>query len=637
MLVLSCSNITKTFIIDTILDSLSFTVEDGDKIGVIGLNGCGKTTLFNILNGDIQQDSGDIYVQRDMKIGYLKQHINLESEKTVFNECLEVFIPLIKMEEKIRNLEKEISIEGANGETERLVSLMDEYAHLSEKFTSLNGYGYKSEIKGVLKGLGFCDDDFEKQVTILSGGQKSRLSLAKLLLEKPDILLLDEPTNHLDIDAIEWLEKFLKDYKGASLIISHDRYFLDNVVNRIFHIENLKLNIYNTNYTNFMSRRKKELELYKKHFEDQQKEIKRQEEIIQRFKAYGSERYYGLAQSRQKMLDKMKLLPKPQSDQKKARIRFEPKIKSGRDVLLIESLEKSFGDFKLLKDINFSIYRGEKVGLIGANGIGKTTLFKIILGQIPKDDGKITIGHHVVTGYFDQEMTKLNQNKTIIDEIWDENPTFDHYQIRTILSQFMFIGDDIFKEISDLSGGEKGRLALLKLMLSKANFLLMDEPTNHLDIDSKEVLEEAILDYEGTLFVISHDRYFLNRVANKVIELTPGGIKEYLGNYDYYLEKKNETLYIEDENDGKTKTQIKLEKKKEKELLQEERLKRKEISIVEQKIADKETSLKKMDELLCDPTIYDNPEKIVELTKEREIIQSDINVLYEQWIALTEG
>lgn len=637
MLVLSCSNITKTFIIDTILDSLSFTVEDGDKIGVIGLNGCGKTTLFNILNGDIQQDSGDIYVQRDMKIGYLKQHINLESEKTVFNECLEVFIPLIKMEEKIRNLEKEISIEGANGETERLVSLMDEYAHLSEKFTSLNGYGYKSEIKGVLKGLGFCDDDFEKQVTILSGGQKSRLSLAKLLLEKPDILLLDEPTNHLDIDAIEWLEKFLKDYKGASLIISHDRYFLDNVVNRIFHIENLKLNIYNTNYTNFMSRRKKELELYKKHFEDQQKEIKRQEEIIQRYKAYGSERYYGLAQSRQKMLDKMKLLPKPQSDQKKARIRFEPKIKSGRDVLLIESLEKSFGDFKLLKDINFSIYRGEKVGLIGANGIGKTTLFKIILGQIPKDDGKITIGHHVVTGYFDQEMTKLNQNKTIIDEIWDENPTFDHYQIRTILSQFMFIGDDIFKEISDLSGGEKGRLALLKLMLSKANFLLMDEPTNHLDIDSKEVLEEAILDYEGTLFVISHDRYFLNRVANKVIELTPGGIKEYLGNYDYYLEKKNETLYIEDENDGKTKTQIKLEKKKEKELLQEERLKRKEISIVEQKIADKETSLKKMDELLCDPTIYDNPEKIVELTKEREIIQSDINVLYEQWIALTEG
>ena len=637
MLVLSCSNITKTFVIDTILDSLSFTVEDGDKIGVIGLNGSGKTTLFNILNGDIQQDSGEIYIQRDMKVGYLKQHINLESNKTVFDECLEVFIPLIKMEKNIRNLEQEISIEGANGETEKLATLMDEYAHLSEKFLSLNGYGYKSEIKGVLKGLGFNDEDFEKQVNILSGGQKSRLSLAKLLLEKPDILLLDEPTNHLDIDAIEWLEKFLKDYKGAALIISHDRYFLDNIVNRIFHIENLKLNIYNTNYTNFMTRRKKELEIYKKHFEDQQKEIKRQEEIIQRFKAYGGERYYGLAQSRQRMLDKMKVLSKPQGDQKKTKIRFEPKIKSGRDVLQVEAVEKSFGDFKLLRDINFNIYRGEKVGLIGANGIGKTTLFKIILGQIAKDDGKITIGHHVVSGYFDQEMTKLNQDKTIIDEIWDENPTFDHYHIRTILSQFMFIGDDIFKEISALSGGEKGRLALLKLMLSKANFLLMDEPTNHLDIDSKEVLEEAILDYEGTLFVISHDRYFLNKIANKVLELTSEGIKEYLGNYDYYLEKKNETLYVEDEEDGKTKTQIKLEKRKEKELLQEERLKRKEISLLEQKISDKEISLEELDELLCNPTIYDNPEKIVELTKQREVIQFHINELYEQWISLTEG
>ena len=433
------------------------------------------------------------------------------------------------------------------------------------------------------------------------------------------------------------MEKFLKDYKGAALIISHDRYFLDNIVNRIFHIENLKLNIYNTNYTNFMTRRKKELEIYKKHFEDQQKEIKRQEEIIQRFKAYGGERYYGLAQSRQRMLDKMKVLSKPQGDQKKTKIRFEPKIKSGRDVLQVEAVEKSFGDFKLLRDINFNIYRGEKVGLIGANGIGKTTLFKIILGQIAKDDGKITIGHHVVSGYFDQEMTKLNQDKTIIDEIWDENPTFDHYHIRTILSQFMFIGDDIFKEISALSGGEKGRLALLKLMLSKANFLLMDEPTNHLDIDSKEVLEEAILDYEGTLFVISHDRYFLNKIANKVLELTSEGIKEYLGNYDYYLEKKNETLYVEDEEDGKTKTQIKLEKRKEKELLQEERLKRKEISLLEQKISDKEISLEELDELLCNPTIYDNPEKIVELTKQREVIQFHINELYEQWISLTEG
>ncbi|MDR7856854.1 ABC-F family ATP-binding cassette domain-containing protein [Tissierella sp.] len=637
MLVLSCSNITKSYIIETILDSLSFTVEDGDKIGVIGLNGSGKTTLFNILAGEITQDSGEIYIQKGMKIGYLKQHTKIESEKNIFDECLEVFESLIKMEERLRSFEHEISIEGEKGESEILTTLMDEYASLSEKFVSLNGYGYKSEIRGILKGLGFKDEDFDKEVNILSGGQKSRLSLAKLLLEKPNILLLDEPTNHLDIDAISWLEKFLKDYKGASLIISHDRYFLDNVANRIFHIENLKLNIYNTNYTNFMIRRKKDMEIYKKHFEDQQREIKRQEEIIQRFKAYGGERYHGLAQSRQKMLDKMKLLAKPTGDQKRSRIKFEPKIKSGRDVLKVENLEKTFGELRLLDNINFNIYRGEKVGLIGANGIGKTTLFKIVLGQIEKDAGKIEIGHHVVSGYFDQEMSKLNLNKTIIDEIWDENPTFDYYQIRTILSQFMFIGDDIFKEISDLSGGEKGRLSLMKLMLSNANLLLMDEPTNHLDIDSKEVLEEAILDYEGTLFVISHDRYFLNRVSTKILELTKEGIKEYLGNYDYYIEKKNEVLYEEDEDDGKTKTQIKMEKKKEKEILKEEKSKRKEIINLEEKISEKEIELEDIDKELCDPSIYETPEKIVELTKKREDIQNNLDKLYNEWISLTEA
>ncbi|NLV89127.1 MAG: ABC-F family ATP-binding cassette domain-containing protein [Tissierellia bacterium] len=635
MLVLSCSNIRKTYITDTILDGISFTVENGDKIGVIGLNGSGKTTLFNILSGEVELDSGDIYVQKDIKIGYLKQHTKIESNKTIFDECLEVLTPLINMEKELRNLEDEISIESQKGETQRLKTLMNEYAHLSEKFLALNGYGYKSEIKGVLKGLGFAEDDFDKEVNILSGGQKSRLSLAKLLLEKPDILLLDEPTNHLDIEAISWLEKFLKEYKGAALIISHDRYFLDNVVNRIFHIENQKMKIYNTNYTDFMVRRKKELEIYKKHFEDQQREIKRQEEIIARFKSYGGEKYHRLAQSRQKLLDKMKVLPKP-TDSMKARIRFEPKIKSGRDVLKVENLGKSFGDFRLLRDINFSIYRGEKVGLIGANGIGKTTLFKIVLNQIPKDEGDIIIGHHVVPGYFDQEMSRLNLDKTVIDEIWDENPSFDHYKIRTILSQFMFIGDDIFKEISSLSGGEKARLSLLKLMLSNANFLLMDEPTNHLDIDSKEVLEEALLDYDGTVFVISHDRYFLNRVADKILELTEEGIKEYLGNYDYYLEKKNEVIDEEDEDSGKTKTQIKLERKKERELLQEERNRKREIAELEKRIAETELKLDELDQLLCDPEIYETPEKIVEITRNREEIQLTLDDLYSRWIMLTD-
>ena len=634
MPILSCSNLMKSYVVDTIFENISFNVEEGDKIGVIGLNGAGKTTLFNILSSELNKDSGEIYVQRDLKIGYLKQHVNITSDNTVFQECLEVFQYLIDMEENLRVLEQKISIEGNKGDSNILNSLMDEYGSLSEEFSNLNGYGYKSEIKGILKGVGFSDDDMDKDVNILSGGQKSRLSLAKLLLTKPNLLLLDEPTNHLDIDAISWLERFLKEYRGATLIISHDRYFLDNIVNRIFHLENKNLTIYNTNYTKFMIQRKRDLDLLKKKYEDQQKEIKRQEEIITRFMNYGGSRYIKQAQSRQKLLDKMKVINK-QITSKKTRIRFEPKIKSGRDVLRVEEIKKSFGNFKLLNDINFNIYRGERVGLIGPNGIGKTTLFKIILGTLSRDDGNIVIGHHVVPGYFDQEMTKLNFDKTIIDEIWDENPSLDYFDIRTILSQFLFIGDDIFKEINDLSGGEKARVALIKLILSQANFLLMDEPTNHLDIDSKEVLEDALLDYEGTLFVISHDRYFLNRVTNKILELTEEGINEFLGNYDYYLEKKNETFYEEDEENNKTKTQIKLERKKEKEIIAEERNRKKKISELEVKIAESEKELKNIDNELCKPEIYEDHEKIVELSRIREDIENNLNRLYEDWMKLT--
>jgi len=634
MIVLSCKNVSKAYVVDDILKDITFTVEDGDKIGLIGLNGSGKTTLFNILAGEVSKDSGDIYVQKDMKIGYLKQHSNMEGNSTVFNKCLEVFEPLILMEKELRKLEQEIGIEGAKANSEKLNPLMDEYAHLLEEFNNLNGYGFKSEIKGVLKGLGFNDEDMEKEIHVLSGGQKARLSLAKLLLEKPDLLLLDEPTNHLDIEAINWLENYLKDYKGAALIISHDRYFLDNVVTKIFHLENLNIKMYNTNYSKYMGQRKKDLELLKKKYEDQQKEIKRQEEIIKRFSNYGGQRYIKQAQSRQKMLDKMKILNRP-LDPKKAKIKFEPKIKSGREVLKVEGVGKYFGDYKLMEDIGFAVYRGEKVGLIGPNGIGKTTLFKMILGQIPYDAGNITIGQHVHIGYFDQEQTRLNLNKTVMDEIWDDNPTLDHYQIRSILSRFLFVGDDIFKEVEELSGGERGRLALLKMMLSDANFLLMDEPTNHLDIDSKEVLEDAILDYEGTLFVISHDRYFLNRVTNKILELTKEGIKEYLGNYDYYLEKKNE-ITIEEDEDFKTKTQIKLERKKEREKQELERKRKNEILNLEKKIEEKEINIKELDQILCDPKVYDEPDKIIELSQKREALELDLDSLYDEWLILTE-
>lgn len=636
MSVLSCKDLEKTYVIDTILEDINFNLEYGDRVGLIGLNGSGKTTLFNILAGDLEKDKGHIFVQKDVKIGYLKQHIKIDSEKTIFEDCLEVFKDLIKMEKNLRILEEKIALTSEDEDSSILEKNMASYGNLSEKFIALNGYGYKSDIRGVLIGLGFNEEDFDKEVKLLSGGQKSRLSLAKLLLENPDILLLDEPTNHLDIEAINWLEKFLKDYRGATLIISHDRFFLDNVVNRIFLLENKTITIYNSNYTKFMDRRKKDLEILKSQYENQQKELKRQEEIVGRFMNYGGARYIKQAQSRQKLIDRIKHLDKPVTDSK-TRIKFEPKLKSGRDVLLVEGLEKTFDDFKLLENIDLEVYRGERVGLIGANGVGKTTLFKMILGQVEKDSGQIKVGHKVNFGYFDQEMEKLHSQKTIIDEVWDRNPKLDYYDIRKILSQFLFVGDDIFKEVNDLSGGEKARLSLLDLMLSNANFLLMDEPTNHLDIDSKEILEDALLDYSGTLFVISHDRYFLNRVCDKILELTADGVNEYLGNYNYYLEKKKEaSLKEEDKKEEKTKTQIKLDRKKERQLELEEKLRKEEISSIEKLISQEEAALEEIDGKLCDKEIYEDPDMILKLTKDRESIAARLEQLYEEWILVGE-
>lgn len=635
MPVLTVQNISKSYVVDPIIENISFMVEHGDKIGVVGLNGTGKTTLFQIISGKLAQDSGQVTLQRELRMGYLEQQTKIDSDLTLFDECLTVFEDLITMEKRLREMENEIATK-SEMDPDELSRLMSDYGHLLESFTDLNGYAFRSEARGVLKGLGFLDDELDKEVSVLSGGQKSRLSLAKLLLLKPDILLMDEPTNHLDIDAIGWLERYLKEYRGASLIISHDRYFLDNVANRIFFMENRELFQYNTNYSRFIVQRKKDLEIMKKQYDDQQKEVTRQEEIIQRYIRYGGERYIKQARSRQKMLDRIKLLPKHQAS-KKASFRFDPDVKSGNDVLMAEGIKKNFGELELLRGIDLTIYRGDKAGLIGPNGIGKTTLFKILLGQLDSDEGTIRFGHNVKPGYFDQEMSDLSPDKTIVDEIWDAYPRLDHYEIRTYLSHFLFIGDDIFKEIAELSGGEKARVALLKLMLSGANLLLMDEPTNHLDIDSKEILEDALKGYEGTVLVISHDRYFLNQVTNKILELTENGLSEFLGNYDYYLEKKKELMSDEDvDEDTRTKTQIKLDKKKEKELLQRERDKKKTLKEIETEIASLEEAIYEIDHKLSNPVTYQDHNVALKLSKESDELKSKLDLIYEKWIEMTE-
>lgn len=638
MLIISASELSKAFTVDNIFESVSFSVSEGDRIGLVGLNGSGKTTLFNILAGELQTDSGSIHYKKELNIGYLKQHVSINSEKTVFEECHEVFNYLIEQEQNLRKLEQSISLEGEKGHSKELEILMDEYAQLSEDFAQNRGYSFMSEIRGTLKGLGFSDEDFEKKISYLSGGEKTRVELAKLLLKRPDLLLMDEPTNHLDIQATEWLEKYLSDYRGTIIIISHDRYFLDKIIDKVFLMENKNLYIYNGNYTTFQNKRKKDLKIQLEHFENQQEEIKRQKEIIKRFIKYGGERYNRLAKSRQKMLDKMDLIDKPEN-QKKASINFSPKIKSGRNVFEVSNLSKYFGDTKLFEGINFSIYRGDKIGLIGPNGVGKTTLFNIMLGKREKTSGSITKGIHVNIGFYEQEMTSLNPDKTIFDEIIDDYPKLKVSQIRTYLGSFMFYGDDCFKEIKELSGGEKARISLLKLMLSDANTLFMDEPTNHLDIDSKEVLEDALKDYEGTLFVISHDRYFLNSVVDKIFDMSEIGIQEYFGNYEYYIAKKEALLAQEtfEDKDIKTKTEIQNEKRKERQLREEKRKRDNKIKEVELEIHTLESSIKEIDDKLCQPEIYEELTLVKDLNEKRQNSANKLESLYDYWLELKEN
>ncbi|MDU3803375.1 ABC-F family ATP-binding cassette domain-containing protein [Paraclostridium bifermentans] len=633
MIVLSCNNLNKSFGIDTILENISFTVNEGDKVGIIGVNGTGKTTLFKVLSGIYGYDSGDIYLGKGVEIGYLEQNTNFQSEKTIYEEVLEVFSDLMDMENYIRDLEIKISEEGSNPNSKILEKLMNEYSQKLELFSELNGYGYKSEVKGILKGLGFSDSDMETPINILSGGEKTRVLLSKLLLKNPSLLLLDEPTNHLDSDAIEWLEVFLKQYKGTVIIISHDRYFLDQVVNRVFEIHNKRLKTYNGNYSKFIELSKVEKELEVKKYEDQQKEIKKQEESIDRLKAYGREKHLKRARSKEKMLDKVDVLDKPDVFRKKASIQFSPSVSSGNDVLQVEGLSMGYGERILFKDINFNIYRGEKVALIGANGIGKSTLFKIIMNEIIPLTGTAKLGANVHVDYFHQEQKTLNLDNTIIDEIWNDHPSLNQTTLRNMLGSFLFEDEEVFKKISTLSGGERARVAILKLILSNSNFLLLDEPTNHLDIDSKEVLEEALLNYTGTLFTISHDRYFLNTVVDKILVLDSDGITEYLGNYNYYMDKKKQTLEMSsiETTEEKTKTQLKDEKRKEREQRELEKKARVKRQNIEKEIEEIELEIEELNVLMCQEEIYSNPEKSKEVSQSKSSLEDRLNNLYEEW------
>lgn len=636
MIVLSCNNLNKSFGIDSILENVNFTVNEYDKIGIIGVNGTGKTTLFKIISGIYGYDSGDIYTSKDCEIGYLEQNTNFHSENTILEEVLEVFKDVIEMEKYLRDLEHKISEESSNTNSTTLEKLMNEYSNKLEAFSDMNGYGYKSEAKGVLKGLGFNDEDMDKPISILSGGEKTRVLLGKLLLKKPTLLLLDEPTNHLDSEAIEWLEVFLKQYKGTVILISHDRYFLDQVVNKIFEIHNKKLKTYNGNYSDFIEASAIEKELELKKFEDQQKDIKKQEESIERLKAFGREKHLKRARSKEKALAKVDVLDKPEAYRKKAKIEFNPSVTSGNDVLQLRDISMGYGERILFKDLNLDIYRGEKVALIGANGIGKSTLFKIIMNEITPLSGDIKFGTNVNVSYFHQEQKTLNLDNTIIDEIWEDNKQLTQTSLRTMLGAFLFEGEEVFKKISTLSGGERARVAILKLILSNANLLLLDEPTNHLDIDSKEVLEEALSSYTGTIFTISHDRYFLNTVVDKVLVLDENGITEYLGNYDYYIEKKKQvqemnTVEVVEE---KTKTQLKEEKRKEREQREAEKKNRVKRQNIEKEIEETEAKIEEMDVLLCQEEVYSNPEKSKDVSLQKASLEEKLSSLYEEWASL---
>ena len=635
MVSISCNKITKYFGTTLILDNISFSLNEGEKVGLIGNNGAGKSTLFKILTNTLNYDSGDIFYNKDLSIGYLKQEIVFLQNETLYDHCKNVFKDIIILSEKITALEHTISEYGKKN-LDPPKEVFDSYSNLIDEFTRKEGYSYESKIKGVLRGIGFYDEDFFRRANELSGGQKSRLNLAKLLLSSPDILLLDEPTNHLDIESVTWLENYISKYKGTVITISHDRFFLDQVVNKIFEIENNSLLEHKGSYSEFLHFKSELFKAKLKEFEKQDKDIKKQEEIIRRFKGHGTEKLAKRARSREKQLEKQTIIEKPTIVNEKTKLKLVSSNTSGYEVLKVKNLSKSFDTKDILNSVNFEVYKGDKIGIIGSNGVGKTTLFKILTGSLEQTQGEVSIGHNVKYSYYDQEQLNLNESNTLIEEISDLKPMYSTTDIRILLGSFLFKNDDVFKKINTLSGGEKGRISLLKLMLNNSNFLLLDEPTNHLDITSKEALEDAMLDYDATILTISHDRYFLNKVCNKILELTSEGVNLFLGNYDYYIEKKNEENELKEKpvEERSTKTKVREDRKREKEKIANERKLKNEIMEIELDLSKSENLIKELETKLCEENVFSNHELSYQISKEIEELKTRIEELYSKWETL---
>ena len=636
-MILSCQNLSKAFNEKPILKDVSFHIEEHDKAAIVGINGVGKTTLLRIIVGELPADSGIVTLKKEASFGYLAQNQNVNSENTIYEELLSVKAPVIAMEKQLREMEEKMHT--VNGS--ELDSLMENYARLNHQFELENGYAYQSEIGGVLKGLGFAEEDFGKQISTLSGGQKTRVALSKLLLKKPELIILDEPTNHLDLNAIAWLENYLLNYKGAVLTVSHDRYFLDRFAGKIIEIDQAKATTFLGNYTAYAAKKEILRTAARNAYLNQQQEIRHQEAVIEKLKSFNREKSIKRAESREKMLNKIEVLEKPTEARADINMTLTPRCQSGNDVLHIEHLAKSFDDLSLFQDISMDIKRGEHVAIIGDNGTGKTTILKIINDLVPADSGTITLGTNVHIGYYDQEHHVLHPDKTLFDEISDEYPSLTGTQIRNTLAAFLFTGDDVFKLIRDLSGGERGRVSLAKLMLSESNFLILDEPTNHLDIASKEILEDAVNAYEGTVLYVSHDRYFINRTASRILELSGGQLTGFLGNYDYYLEKKTGDLPNGDLAVKNTVSKAPAppsegmqDWKAQKEQQAKQRKKENDIRKCEEEIAKLEEKDKQLDNEMALPENATNVAKLQELTKEKESISAKLEELYEKWETL---